>query len=129
VTLRRGPQGTLGVLAKPVVTSRSGTSIGMRRRPSRQDRSVLAQATVAASDKVSVKTIPKYSSLRCGRGRRRMLSENTGSPPRTPTQGHSTSRSRMTAGPTTTIISTGKMQKIVGKIIFIDNLAASASAA
>lgn len=101
----------------------------MRRRPSRQDRSVLAQATVAASDKVSVKTIPQYSSLRCGRGRRRMLSENTGSPPRTPTQGHSTSRSRMTAGPTTTIISTGKMQKIVGKIIFIDNLAASASAA
>jgi hypothetical protein len=101
----------------------------MRRRPSRQDRSVLVQVAVAASDKASVKTIPQYSSLRGGFGRHHMVGENTESPLRTPTQGHSTSKSRMTAGPTTTIISTGKMQKIVGKIIFIDNLAASASAA
>jgi len=49
---------------------------------------------------------------------------------RTPISGHGrTSINRMIAGPTTTIIRTGRMQNTVGKIIFIGTLAAFSSTA
>lgn len=43
--------------------------------------------------------------------------------------GHRTSTSFTMAGPTTTIMSTGRMQNTVGKIIFIETPAARVSAA
>ena len=95
----------------------------------RQERSVLQQVAATASDKVSVRAIRKYPTSGPGRNEERVKKDPTNSPLGTPMRDHRTSKRRMIAGPTTTIISTGRMQKIVGKIIFIDSLAALASAA